>query len=773
MKRYTLSFLVSCAMALPLAMASDAGQILNPIKAASPASELHWQDDKAQMDAFVDVLIGRMTLAEKIGQLDLQVGQFAADGVAISNHHQERIREGKIGAVSNHYGAKWSQTLQRIAVEESRLGIPLLIGYDVVHGFKTIFPQSIGEAASWDLAMIEAAAAVAAREAAAEGVNWTFAPMADITRDPRWGRVSEGAGEDVYLVSKISAARVKGFQGADLASNDTLMATAKHFAGYGLAQAGRDYHSVDVSERELWSTQLPPFKAMLDAGVGAFMTAFHDLNGVPATGSQRLLTDILRQQWGFEGLVISDYTAINELVPHGYARDEAHATELALNAGVDMDMVGQLYSRHLATLVEQGRVSEAKIDASVRRVLEMKWRLGLFEDPYRYSDPQRAETEVLSEYNLALAREAARKSFVLLKNDNQTLPLQADKLGAIALIGPLADSKRDMVGNWAGAGDRRHRPVTLKEGLEARFGDELTIHYARGASNKHDVPPSNRQGFQAAIEAAKRSDLIVLAMGEHDRQTGEASSRVSLSLPGNQLALMEELKQLGKPMVLVVMSGRPNDLQWADQHVDAILHAWYPGTMGGHALADVLSGDHVPSGKLPMTFPRSVGQVPIYYNMKNTGRPYDATNPKQRQEHYKSRYDDAPNTPLYAFGHGLSYTRFDYGELQLSSDTLSMDGALTAQIRVTNSGDYAAEEVVQLYTRQRVGSATRPVKELKGFQKLHFGPGESKVVSFTLTAADLAFYRADMQWGAEPGRFELFIGTASDQLRSARFTLVD
>ncbi|MGL6312922.1 beta-glucosidase BglX [Vibrio sp. WXL103] len=784
----TLSLIMGGYAMADTTMFSD---VIN-VERVPSVSESHWRDDKAQMDAFIDNLIEQMTLKEKVGQLDLQSGFRNVTGPFINEAYEQQIRDGQVGAIFNAYGAEFGRDLQRIAVEDTRLGIPLIVGHDIIHGHKTIFPQSIGEAATWDLDAVKLSAQVAAKEAAADGIMWTFAPMADLVRDPRWGRVSEAAGEDVFLSTAMAVARVEGFQGEDLSQPDTVMATAKHFVGYGLSQAGRDYHTTDVSEHELWTTQMPPFKAMVDAGVATFMTAFNDLNGIPATGSQRLLTDILRDQWGFEGFVVTDYTAINELVPHGYARDDKHAAEIAFNAGADMDMVGQLYINYLEELVEEGKVDVAKIDQSVRTILEMKWRLGLFEDPYRYNDEARAEREILNRANLSAARDVARKSMVLLKNDQQTLPLNEDKINSIALIGPLADSKFDMIGNWAAAGDRKTHPVTVREGLAHRFGDKVTINYAKGASYAYinddqtikalegiGVPriteddKSLQVELEQAIVAAKKSDVIVMVMGEEQRQSGEASSRVELTLPGNQQQVMEELKKLGKPMVLIVMSGRPNDLRWADENVDAILHAWYPGTMGGQAVADVISGDYAPSGKLPMTFPRSVGQIPIYYNEKNTGRPYFADNPNQRQEHYKSRYDDSPNTPLYAFGHGLSYTQFDYGDIELSSDKLTLNGELEVSVKVTNSGDFAGEEVIQLYTRQHVGSITRPVKELKGFNKVHFEVGESKTINFTLKPADLAFYRADMSWGVEPGQFDVFVGTASDQVKQASFELVE
>ena len=796
MKLKVLPLVISCAIAASSAMASDAGTVMNPVRAEVPASVAHWNDNKAEMDAFISDLISKMTLEEKIGQLDLQSGIMAVTGSQVNHQYEDWVAEGKVGSVFNNFTYERAYNLQKRAVEESRLGIPIIIGHDIIHGHRTIFPQSIGEVASWDLELAEMGARIAAKEATADGIMWTFAPMADLVRDPRWGRVSEAPGEDPYLATKMSVARVKGFQGDNLADTDTMMATAKHMVGYGLSQGGRDYHTTDVSDYELWTSQMPMFKAMVDAGVATVMTSFNDLNGIPATGSKYLLTEVLRDKWGFEGFVVTDYTAVNELVPHGFARDDKHAAEIAFNAGADMDMVGKSYMDYMAELVEEGKVDIAKIDNSVRLILEMKWRLGLFEDPYRYFDKDRAETDILTEEHLELARDAARKSSVLLSN-NGALPLNLEEINSIALLGPLADRKQDMIGNWAAAGDRRTQPVSIKEGLEARLGKDVKIltagrHGGATYAHLHDAnetsehinitsvsrdeigKPAHARNIAQAVKAAEKADVIVLAIGEEQRMSGEAASRVEITLPGNQRELMEELKKLGKPMIGVVLSGRPNDLSWEHENLDAILHAWYPGTSGGHAIADLLVGDYSPSGKLPMTFPRSVGQIPIYYNMKNTGRPYDASNENQRQEHYKSRYDDSPNTPLYAFGHGLSYANFEYGDVKLSSDTLRMENdELSVSVKITNTGDYAGEEVVQLYTRQLVGSTTRPVKELKGFEKVHFEVGESKEVNFTLTAEDLAFYRGDMSWGSEAGDFHVFVGTSSDDVQKAEFKLVD
>lgn len=759
--------LVAACAAGDATVRSDAGLIPPPASTAAADQASPWQDPP-EMGAFIDDLMARMTLQEKIGQLNLLSSGWDVTGPTMRDSYKQDIRDGNVGAVFNAVTATYTRDLQRLAVEETRLKIPLLFGYDVIHGHRTIFPISLGEAASWDLAAIEKAARVAATEAAAEGIHWTFAPMVDIARDPRWGRISEGAGEDVYLGSQIAKARVRGFQGDDLAALDTVLATAKHFAAYGAGQAGRDYHTVDMSDRVLRDTYLPPFKAALDAGAATIMTSFNELHGIPATGSKYLLTDILRHEWGFDGFVVTDYTSINEMVPHGYARDDAQAGEQAINAGVDMDLQGAVFMTHLKKSVEEGRVSEARVDQAARRILEMKYRLGLFDDPYRYSDPAREKATIYKPEHLEAARDVARKSMVLLKNEGGTLPLAASAR-RIAVIGPLGDSKEDMIGSWAAAGDRKEKPVTLLEGLRARAGDGVTVTHVKGAGYGFD-DGEDKSGFAAALAAARKSDIIVAAMGEKWDMTGEAASRTSLDLPGAQTELLKELKKAGKPIVLVLMSGRPNSIEWAAEYVDAILHAWYPGTMGGHAIADVLFGDYNPSGKLPVTFPRNVGQVPIHYDMKNTGRPYTAD--KQGQK-YLSRYLNTPNSPLYPFGYGLSYTTFGYSPITLDRATIRPGETLTASVTVTNSGRRAGEEVVQLYVRDLVGSVTRPVKELKGFRKIMLQPGQSERVSFTLSDRDLAFHRADMSYGAEPGAFKLFIGTSSDAASEADFTLTE
>jgi len=727
-----------------------------------------WMKPDPAMDRFIAELMAKMTLEEKIGQLSLLTSDWDSTGPTMRQGYQDDIRKGRIGSIFNAFTAKYTRDLQRLAVEETRLKIPLLFGYDVIHGHRTIFPISLGEAASWDLKAIEKAARVSATEAAADGIHWTFSPMVDIARDPRWGRISEGAGEDVYLGSRIAEARVRGYQGDDLKRVDTVLATAKHFAAYGAAQAGRDYHTVDISERTLRDIYLPPFKAAADAGAATFMTSFNEYDGVPASGSRYLLTDVLREKWGFKGFVVTDYTSINEMVAHGYAKDLKQAGEQAINAGVDMDLQGAVFMEYLAKSVAEGKIDVARVDAAVKAILEMKYRLGLFEDPYRYSDEAREKATIYKPEFLEAARDVARRSMVLLKNRGNALPLAATAK-SIAVIGPLGNSKEDMIGSWSAAGDRKTRPVTLLEGLQARAPKGTTVAYARGAGYAFE-DAGKTDGFAEALALARKSDVIIAAMGERWDMTGEAASRTSLDLPGAQQALLEELKKTGKPVILVLMSGRPNSVTWADANVDAILEAWYPGTMGGHAIADVLYGDYNPSGKLPVTFPRNVGQVPLYYDMKNTGRPIKAEDPNAK---YVSRYLDTPNTPLYPFGYGLSYTSFAYSPVTLDKAKIAPGEKLTASVTVTNSGARDGEEVVQLYVRDLVGSVTRPVKELKRFEKVLLKKGEARTIRFTLTDADLAFTRADMSWGSEPGAFTLWVGPSSAQGSEAAFELTD
>lgn len=775
---YPAKFLFAGVTAMALAGCVTVSQAsAPPSNAAAPATavplaqtEPGWAHHDPEMDAFIDELMARMTLQEKIGQLTLLTSNWESTGPSMREGYKQDIAAGRVGAIFNAYTAKYTRDLQQMVVEGTRLKIPLLFGYDVIHGHRTIFPISLGEAASWDMEAVAKSARVSAQEATAEGIHWTFSPMVDIARDPRWGRISEGAGEDVFLGSKVAMARVRGYQGDDLGAIDTLLATAKHFAAYGAAQAGRDYHTVDISERTLRDVYLPPFKAAVDAGVATFMTSFNEVDGVPSSGNRYLLTDVLRDEWGFDGFVVTDYTSINEMVPHGYAKDLAQAGEQALGAGVDMDMQGAVYMENLARSVEEGRVDQAHIDQAVRRILEMKYRLGLFEDPYRYSDEAREKATLYKPEFLDAARDVARKSMVLLKNEGNVLPLTASAK-AIAVIGPLGNSKADMIGSWAAGGDRQSRPVTILEGLQARASGAVSIEYAQGASYRFE-DEGKTDGFAEAIALAKKSDVVIAAMGERWDMTGEAASRTSLDLPGNQLALLKELVATGKPVVLVLLSGRPNSIEWADANVPAIIEAWYPGTMGGHAIADVLFGDYNPSGKLPVTFPRTVGQVPVHYDMKNTGRPIELGAPGTK---YVSRYLNTPNDPLYRFGYGLSYTTFGYSPVALSTKTMGPGGSITASATVTNTGDRAGEEVVQLYVRDLVGSVTRPVQELKGFDKIMLKPGEARTVSFTLRPEDLAFTRADMSHGWEPGAFELWIAPSSGLTAStpASFTITE
>ena len=751
-----LPVLGGCATAAmetsPVTAATEArGQVV-PVEPAQPA----WAAPDPEMDRTIDALMARMTIEDKVGQLTLLTSDWESTGPTMRDTYKQDIRSGRVGAIFNAYTSAYTRELQRLAVEETRLGIPLLFGYDVIHGHRTIFPISLGEAASWDMTAVEKAARVSALEASAEGLHWTFSPMVDIARDARWGRISEGAGEDVYLGSQIARARVRGYQGDDLGATDTILATAKHFAGYGAAQAGRDYHTVDISERTLRDVYLPPFEAAVDEGVATFMTAFNEYDGVPASGSRYLLTDVLRDQWGFDGFVVTDYTSINEMVPHGYSADLAQAGEQALDAGVDMDMQGAVFMDHLAQSVADGKIEMAAVDRAVRRILEMKYRLGLFEDPYRYADEAREKATLYRPDILEAARDVARKSMVLLKNEGNVLPLAASA-NRVAVIGPLGNSKPDMIGSWAAAGDRGTRPVTVLEGMQANARDGVSVEYAKGASYEF-ADEGKTDGFAEALALAERSDVIVAAMGEKWDMTGEAASRTSLDLPGNQQALLEKLVATGKPVVLVLMSGRPNSVTWANDNVPAILHAWYPGTQGGHAVADVVYGDYNPSGKLPVTFPRTVGQVPIHYDMKNTGRPIELGEPGAK---YVSRYLNTSNDPLYRFGYGLSYTSFAYSPVTLSAPNMGAGGSITASATITNTGDVAGEEVVQLYVRDLVGSVTRPVQELKGFEKIALQPGESRTVSFTLKPADLAFTRGDMSHGWEPGEFRLWIAPSS------------
>lgn len=711
------------------------------------------------IDPRVEPLLKKMTLEEKIGQMVLLTSDWDVTGPTMKADYLEDIRKGRCGNIFNAHTAEYVREIQRVAVEESRLGIPILFGYDVIHGHRTIFPISLGESCSWDMAAIEKSARVAAAEAAASGLNWTFAPMVDISVEPRWGRVSEGAGEDPYLGCRIAEARVKGFQGDDLADPLTVLACVKHFAAYGAPLAGRDYNTVDMSDRQFREYYLPPYKAAVDAGALSVMTSFNELDGVPATANRYLLQDILRDEWGFEGFVVTDYTSINEMVHHGYAEDDMDAGVKAVNAGVDMDLQGVVYYDYLKDAVEKGLVSEKTIDGAVRRILDLKFKLGLFDDPYRYCDTEREKAVVYSQENLDASRDVARKSMVLLKNDGALPLVRGEK---IAVIGELAASTRDLLGSWKAAGDWDFMTSVADE--IRRYNGNSNVVYVEGCKKMGD----DRSGFAKALAAARRADKVVMVIGEDWDWSGEAASRTDIRIPGVQSELLEKIAATGTPVVVVLMNGRPLDLSRESLVADAILEAWYPGTMGAAAVTDVLFGEYNPSGKLSMTFPRNVGQVPIFYYEKNTGRPIYLPSDK-----YKSKYLDCPNTPLYAFGHGLSYTTFDYSDFRLSSGTMSPGQTITAEVTVTNTGKTAGEEVVQLYIRDLVGSVTRPVKLLKGFEKISLEAGEARTVSFEIDEEMLSFYRQDMTFGTEPGAFKAFVGGSSDKVLEAGFTLTE
>lgn len=706
----------------------------------------------------VTALLDKMTLEEKIGQLTLYTTDWGSTGPTIREGYKNDIRSGACGNLFNSHTVAFVRDLQRIAVEETRLKIPLLFGFDVIHGYKTIFPIPLGEAASWDLDAIEKSARVAATEASAAGLNWTYAPMVDICRDPRWGRVMEGAGEDTYLGCRIAEARTRGIQGKKIGDTDAMLACVKHYAGYGAALAGRDYNTVDMSERYFREYYLPPYEAAVRAGAATVMTSFNDYDGVPATGNKYLLTDILRKEWGFRGFVVTDYTSMNEMVNHGVIADEKDAGELAMNAGVDMDMQGAIYQRFLAQSVREGKVTEARIDEAARRVLRLKFDLGLFDNPYRFCDENREKKELLSPEHRAAARDVARKSIVLLKNDKNVLPLK--KTAKIALIGPLADNKSELIGNWNGAGNANDC-VSVLEGL--RNQTKGGVSFDSGC--EFFVP--KKAGIEPALALAKQADVVVAVVGEQAMMSGEAASRADISLPAVQEELVLDLVNTGKPVVVVLMNGRPLAIPKIAESATAILETWWLGTEAGNAIADVLYGDYNPSGKLPMTFPRTVGQVPLFYNERSTGRPYD---PNSK---WTSRYIDVPNSPQWEFGFGLSYTTFAYGDPKPDKTVFRKGESLQITVNVTNTGKMAGEEVAQLYVRDLVGSVTRPMKELRGFQKVMLKPGESRELTFTLTERDLGFYRQDMTFGVEPGEFEIMTGGNSDELKRIKVRMTE
>ncbi|CAN5309839.1 beta-glucosidase BglX [soil metagenome] len=712
-----------------------------------------------QTDRFngkIDSLISLMTLEEKIGQLSLYTSDWDVTGPTIREGYKDDIRKGRVGAIFNAFTAKYTRELQEMAVKETRLHIPLIFGYDVIHGHRTIFPIPLGLASSWDLEAIERSDRIAADEASAEGLHWAFSPMVDIARDPRWGRMMEGAGEDTYLGSRIAEARIRGLQGKGIGEINSVMASVKHFAAYGAVQAGRDYHMVDMSDRMFREVYLPPYAAAVKAGSATVMTSFNEYDGIPASGSKFLMTDVLRGELKFTGFVVSDYTSIMEMLNHGNVADTASAAAMSLEAGVDMDMQAGFYEASLAKLKEKGIINEELINTSVRRILRKKYELGLFDDPYRFSNEEREKSTVMKQEYIDAAREIGRKSIVLLKNDKQLLPL-SKSIKQLAVIGPLADGRRELIGAWSAAGDWK-KSVTLLEGIKA-VAPGTKVLYAKGCNINDD----STKYFAEAIRVAKQADVVVLAVGEGAWMSGEAASRASLNLPGVQQKLVEEISKTGKPIVVVLMNGRPLTISWIQGNVPSVLETWFLGTQAGNSIADVLFGDYNPSGKLPVTFPRSVGQVPIFYNMKNTGRPMD------RNNKYTSKYLDEENDPLYPFGFGLSYATFDYGDLKLNKSIFEGSDQITVTCSVSNSGKVAGEETVQLYVRDLVGSVTRPVKELKGFKKISVEPGKTVEVSFTLSSEDLSFFRKDMTFGYEPGKFQVFVGGNSRDVKGMGF----
>ena len=713
------------------------------------------QQDKAILKK-VDALLKQMTLDEKIGQLNQYTGKTATGPVNEKNRYiKSDIQKGLVGSMLNVKGVKDTREIQELALQ-SRLKIPLLFSLDVIHGYKTVFPIPLAEAASWDVNVMEQSAYIAAKEAAAAGIHWTFAPMVDIARDPRWGRIMEGAGEDTYLGVLAANARIKGFQGDKLGSTDRLIACAKHFAAYGAAIAGRDYNAVDISEQQLWETYLPPFKAAVDAGVGTFMNAFNTLNGIPATGNNYLQRDILKGKWGFNGFVVSDWASIGEMVSHGYADNDTTAAAIAITAGSDMDMESRAYKKSLAYLVKNNKINIKLIDDAVRRILYKKFELGLFDDPYKFSDSTR-EARVLNDpSHLAVAKYAAERSIVLLKNNAGILPIK-NTIKTIALIGPLVNAKRDLDGSWTLQPIDSAAIISMYEGMLKRSGNNVKLVVAKGC----EVNGNDTTGFAEAVAIAKQADMVIMALGETWDMSGEAKSRTNIDLPGVQQQLFNAVKATGKPVVTVLMAGRPLIFNDVADKADAIVYAWWLGTEGGNAIASVLFGDYNPSGKLPVTFPRNVGQIPVTYIQQNTGRPVINEN----NIIYRSAYIDAPNTPRYAFGYGLSYTTFSYSNVLLSKNNMGQKDSIIISFTLTNTGAVAGEEIAQLYIRDNVASVVRPLKELKDFKKILLQPGESRQVSYTITKEKLSFYNAKLNWVAEPGKFDIMIGAASDNIQ--------
>ena len=736
-----------------------------------------------EIEQKVSDLLSQMTLEEKVGQLNQHNGSWDVTGPIPENNEYvaERARllkGGGVGSLLNVVGAEATLAAQKLAVENSRLGIPLVFGYDVVHGFKTIFPIPLGESASWDLEAIERSARIAAIEASAAGINWTFAPMVDVGRDPRWGRVMEGAGEDPYLGSEIARARVRGFQTDDLSADNSIMATAKHFAGYGFSESGRDYNTVDFGTRTLFNIVLPPFEAAVEEGVGTIMNSFNDLNGIPANGDTFLQRTVLKERWGFDGFVISDWGSIRQMINHGFSKDLEQSAVHAIASGNDMDMESEAYQRHLVDLVNDGTVDEALVDQAVRRILRMKFQLGLFDDPYQYSDPEREAELISTEEHRAIARDVAKRSIVLLNNEEDLLPI-SKTTSKIAVIGHLAAEKDAPLGNWRAQGDNS-TTVSLLDGIRNAVGSNVEVEYQEGYtlapnngsfSRALEFPEDDGSGFDAAIAAAADADVVIMAIGEEALQTGEGRSVVDVSLQGRQMELFNLVKEANENVVVVLMAGRPIIEPELYENASTLLNTWHLGSEAGNAIADVIFGDYNPSGKLPMSVPRAVGQIPVYYNFLNPGRP--DTGPGDDGAVFWSHFNDVENSPQYPFGYGLSYTNFEFSAPKLSAGTMDMDGTMQVSVKVTNAGDVAGEEVVQMYIRDHFASVMRPVKELRGFDKIMLDAGETKTVTFDVNWKTLGFYGQDQTFRAEPGMFSIMIGGSSDSVQSVDFELVD
>jgi beta-glucosidase len=772
MKNLKYSVLVGAGLFLAAACTPKINQTANSNPVVTNAAD-------SEMDKFISDLMSKMTIDEKIGQLNLLTGGDAVTGTTVNSNIEAKIKNGQVGGFFSLTTPAKIRKAQELAVTQTRLKIPLIFGLDVIHGYKTTFPIPLGISASWDMDLIYRTARIAAEEASADGVNWTFSPMVDISRDPRWGRVSEGNGEDPYLAAEIARAMVKGYQGDDLKAINTLMACVKHFALYGASEAGRDYNTVDMSRHRMFNEYMLPYKAAVEAGAGSVMMSFNEVEGIPATANKWLMTDILRNDWKFDGLVVSDYTGVSEMVDHGLG-DLATVSAKALTAGVDMDMVSEGFLTTLKNSVNNGTVLENDINRACRLILEAKYKLGLFDDPYKYCDEERAKEKIFTPENRKVAREVATKSFVLLKNDKQILPLK--KQGTIALVGPLANSKENMPGTWSVSTDLS-KAISVKQGLEDVVGKQVKILHAMGTNLLEDPEYQARatmfgreitrdtrtqaQMIKEAIDIAKKSDVVVAALGESSEMSGESSSRTDIKVPANQQELLVALLKTGKPVVLVLFTGRPLDLTWEHNNVPAILNVWFGGSETGHAIADVLFGDVNPSGKLSATFPQNVGQVPLFYNHKNTGRPLEG---KWFQK-FRTNYLDVTNEPLYPFGYGLSYTNFDISAPVLSKSSFNAGEEIKVSVTVKNTGKYDGEEVVQLYVRDMVGSVTRPVKELKAFKKIMVKAGESKTVDFIINEETLKFYNSELNFVAEPGDFKVFVGNSSANVKEASFVL--